>query len=697
MPATSLHRRVRSLIVLASGVLLALPTASASAAPSAQETVDDPYPSTSAAAVRSMRSVLKSTNASSISMALVDANDIAWRRAVGSIDESGTRPDAATIYGIGSVSKMLTTVAVMQLVDAGKVSLDKPVVNYVTDFRMADAAFRQITVKMLLNHSAGLPGTDYANSATTTPFGGYATQVLGALRSARLKTTPGSMNVYCNDCFTLAAIVVERVSGVPFTQYVHDNITAPLAMDRSGYSLNAPPPADFAAVLTPYGPLPHEYMNAYASGGFYSTTPDMSHLAMMLANGGSYRGKRLLSASSVSAMAANQVETTLRPVNPGAFAYGLGWDTVSEPALASLGVQGWEKGGDTGQFHAAFLVAPEEGLSVTVLAAGAAVSSGDLETLAQFALLQALAERGDLTTSGAAADEPPAHARPTLKHLRAIQGSYLASGLQARVAVNPDDSLTLSLNTTGEWTPIPAEFTYRTDGRFWAEEVAGYSLEISRAWDRAYLVWNLPGEVGSYMNQLILGQRVTPTAPLSEAWQSRVGRRWAVVNELPSSFLWFAMDATSFATVENLPGYLTVSGIGGRAPIDPAASDSVGALFAVIPGLQGRDLNDIVVFPNEGQEWLRIGSSILRPLDGVPALTGGTEAVPIGAEGYAEFRSVPAASTLTIAEASEWKLLDAGLQQLDGGIGNATGVTAQPGTYLVVFGPAGTTVAVTTR
>jgi hypothetical protein len=78
------------------------------------------------------------------------------------------------MFGIGSVSKMFATIAVMQLVDRGVVDLDTPLVTYLPAFRMAAAGYENITVRMLLNHSSGFPGTDYRNAsqlATNTGTG----------------------------------------------------------------------------------------------------------------------------------------------------------------------------------------------------------------------------------------------------------------------------------------------------------------------------------------------------------------------------------------------------------------------------------------------------------------------------------------------------------------------------------------------
>ena len=87
-------------------------------------------------------------------------------------------PTDSTMFGIGSVSKMFATISVMKLVDRGVVDLDTPLVTYLPAFRMAAAGYENITVRMLLNHSSGFPGTDSRNMIIRSPVPGYLDQVL---------------------------------------------------------------------------------------------------------------------------------------------------------------------------------------------------------------------------------------------------------------------------------------------------------------------------------------------------------------------------------------------------------------------------------------------------------------------------------------------------------------------------------------
>ena len=117
------------------------------------------------------------------------------------------------MYGIASVSKMLATVATMKLVDQGLVSLDAPFAHYVPSFTMLSPGYRDVTVRMLLDHSSGFPGSAYGDANTSVYYPGYLQEVMDTLAQSRLKYTPGFMSVYCNDGFTMIEALVPAVTG----------------------------------------------------------------------------------------------------------------------------------------------------------------------------------------------------------------------------------------------------------------------------------------------------------------------------------------------------------------------------------------------------------------------------------------------------------------------------------------------------
>ncbi len=151
---------------------------------------------------------------------------------------------------------------------------------YLPDFTMADGRYTDITVRMLLNHSSGLPGSTIANGfllndpdtlAADTPAGG-AVQPDPQGRS-------GAFSVYCNDGFTLAELVVEAVSGMDFDDYVRQAILEPAGLEDTWF-----PGEDFDQSLlakTYYGAdetraLPPRPWSVHGTGGIYATASDLA-------------------------------------------------------------------------------------------------------------------------------------------------------------------------------------------------------------------------------------------------------------------------------------------------------------------------------------------------------------------------------------------------------------------------------------
>ena len=150
--------------------------------------------------------------------------------------ESTMESSEQRIYGIGSVSKMYATVAVMQLVEEGKVELDGPVTDYIPNFRMADERYKDITVRMLMDHTSGIMGSTHTNGMLYLDNNTAShDELLDNLAKQRLKADPGEYACYCNDGFCLLEIIVEEVTDMSFTDYIEKNIVA----NTGGTSMNS--------------------------------------------------------------------------------------------------------------------------------------------------------------------------------------------------------------------------------------------------------------------------------------------------------------------------------------------------------------------------------------------------------------------------------------------------------------------------
>lgn len=655
------------------------------------------YDATVADARAAIVKALADTATPSASVALTDGQRIIWEETFGYIDQARSiRPGPETMYCIGSASKVIAAVAAMILVDRSLVGLDVPLVRYLPGFRMASPEYGEITVRMLLNHSSGFPGCDYRNIFTFAPLPGYADQVRQTLAGQRLKHRPGETAVYCNDGFTMVELLVAALSGKPYPQFVRDEILTPLGMTRSSFALAPFSAGSYAPAFRADGtPQPQECTNAYAPGGLYTTPGDMARLAMMFINNGEYPGGRILSAAAVAGMARDQTAGLPFYPLPSYKRYGLGWDSVSQPGLFAAGVTCWEKSGATLFYSTDYFVAPRERLALLITGASTTFPAS---MLAERIMLNALAEQGSIAVVPAPL---PALPRPeqaaTDADLAAVVGIYGTYESLVRVDQQTDRTLKVSGYTGGAWLETAGGLKRRDDGTFSSNAAP---LDAFRTFDgegNRYLAAAIPDGMAHYQIEIPYAQRIEPAPSLSAAWESRAGRRWLAVNEDAHSVaLALGMPPRfTLETITGLPGYLLATGIGpGSQIVAISGNDTVARMFLVIPALQGRDLNDVVIETRDGDEWVRYGSTLFRPEETVPDVAPGTGTVTVGPEGLAQWRRMPIAGTVTIAGASAWKLYDAGLALLATGSGNGT-ATTPAGALLLLYGEPGREITVT--
>ena len=448
------------------------------------------YPQTVSDARAMMQAALKSSGAPSATIGLFAGNRVVWTEAFGMIDKANNVPATqTTMFAIGSTSKLIAGMAVMKLVDQGKLNLDTPLVNYLPNFKMASPEYTQVTVRMLVSHTAGFPGGDYRNDVTYgAPELDYDAQAQQTLATERFKYRPGKMPIYCNQCFGMIDPLVAAVSDEhSYTKFVEDEIFTPLGMTHSQFA-DAPFQAGSFApsyLLDPNAPDPQLYTNNYPAGAVYSTPDDMGHVAIMLMNGGQYGGSQILSAAAVAEMGRDQ--TADLPFNPvPAETFGLGWDDVSYAGLAAVGVRGWDKPGGTVGYVTQFIVAPDAQLAVIVTGVSFSLSSpfGASYTVAEHTMLEALAESGRIPAIPKPLPNTPLPEQtPTDAQLAQIVGNYADFKGLFQVAAGSDRTLTISQYSGGAWLPKPMAtgLKFRIDGTFSADTAPNISYRALNA------------------------------------------------------------------------------------------------------------------------------------------------------------------------------------------------------------------------
>jgi len=170
-----------------------------------------------------------------LALAIVEGDQIVHLKGFGVAGPDGRPVTPQTPFQLASLGKPMTGVAIMQLVEAGKIDLDAPVQRYLPAFRVADAAASaQITVRHLLYHTSGLPGTvgmEYVLSGGARPDALEAR--VGALRSVSLNRLVGASWEYSNAGYQILGLIIQEVSGQPYEGYMREHLFTPLQMQQT--------------------------------------------------------------------------------------------------------------------------------------------------------------------------------------------------------------------------------------------------------------------------------------------------------------------------------------------------------------------------------------------------------------------------------------------------------------------------------
>ena len=252
----------------------------------------------------------------------------------------------STKFRLGSITKQFTAAAILLLAEQGKLSLDDPLKKH---WPNTPPAWDAVTLFHLLTHSSGIPNvTNEASFMQWKMLPSTPEQTIAHIRDKPLEFTPGDRMSYSNSGYVLLGMIVERVSGKGYADFLRDSIFKPLGMNDTGYDVSAAILPQRAAGYVPgFSNAPYTDMTVpHGAGGLYSTTEDLLRWTQGLFGG------RLLSAASLEKM------TT---AYKGDYAFGVGVTNVGGRKLISHG------GGIEG-FNTQLNYYPDSKITVAVLA-----------------------------------------------------------------------------------------------------------------------------------------------------------------------------------------------------------------------------------------------------------------------------------------------------------------------------------------
>jgi CubicO group peptidase (beta-lactamase class C family) len=299
-----------------------------------------------------------------LALAIVEGNRVAYVRGFGRADDSGREVTPKTPFIIGSLSKSFTALAIMQLVEAGKVELDAPVRRYLPWFRVADeAASAEITVRHLLNQTSGLStktGRSFQGNGDIDD--GALERAVRKLHSVALTAPVGERHQYSTINYSILGLIVQTVAGRSYESYVQTEILNPLDM-RDSFTSEAAAKQHGLATGYHYlfsrpkvADLPYN-RGLVPAGYLTSSAEDMAHYLIAQLNQGRYGRTSVLSPAGVDAMHRPAVPTPQTGTS-----YGMGWFAGPINGIPTVHHQG-----ETFNFHANAVLVPESRTGVAVL------------------------------------------------------------------------------------------------------------------------------------------------------------------------------------------------------------------------------------------------------------------------------------------------------------------------------------------
>ncbi|MFE2753623.1 serine hydrolase domain-containing protein [Actinosynnema sp. NPDC059335] len=338
-------------LVAAAALLTPTPVPAAHAAPS-PGSIDD-Y----------MARVLHDTGMPGVSVVVTEGDRVVHAAGYGE-DSAGAPVTADTPMRIASVSKSFTAMAVMTLVEDGRIALDEPVADQLPGFTMADPRFAGVTVRHLLNQTSGFSDTtiDVTGLETATSLADYA----GKLAEGALAADPGARYEYCNVNYDLAARLVEVASGRTFADYLDERVFGPLGMTRSTVTAGDVRPADgFNSVFGVWVSRPElpGFLDSSGAGGVVTTAADLGRWLISQAG----HGEQLVSPEGLRAM---HTSSTVDD-------YAMGWI----PGVGPDGVAELVHPGNLFTYSAVQAVLPDTGQGFAVLANNASLQDDTYDVL----------------------------------------------------------------------------------------------------------------------------------------------------------------------------------------------------------------------------------------------------------------------------------------------------------------------------
>jgi CubicO group peptidase (beta-lactamase class C family) len=398
---------------------------------------------------------LQRSNIAGATVSVVKDGKVLFARGYGYADVEAKKPVSAedTLFRPGSISKLFTWTAVMQLQEQGKLDLDRDVNEYL-DFKIPSTFPQPITLRNIMTHTSGFAETAkdlfVKDAADMKPLGTYLAEHI-----PNRIFPPGTTPAYSNYATTLAGYIVQRVSGKPFDEYIATNILQPLGMSHTTFDQPLPPALkplmSNGYVLASDKAKPFEVVQAWPAGSVSTSAMDMTRFMIAHLQNGEYNGARILRPETAQLMHARAFGS-----NPAMNAMALGFYEETRNGHRIIG-----HGGDTVYFHSDLHLILDQGVGffVSYNSGGKGEVSNRTELFKQF-LDRYFPYQVPSATAPASAAADAKEVSGLYIVSRRLQGNILeASGMlgELRVSGLPDGKITA--DALKDFAGRPKKFT----------------------------------------------------------------------------------------------------------------------------------------------------------------------------------------------------------------------------------------------
>ena len=465
-----------------------------------------------------IRQEMEKNNVQGLSIALVDDQQIIWAQGFGYADVGKRIPAAPeTVYATGSIGKLFTIVAALQLAEQNKIHLDQPLRTYLPEFsiktRFPEAG--PITPRSIMTHHSGLPSDRLHRLISRKPM--PFTDVAEEIKDEYVAYPPNFIFSYSNLAMRLLGYMVERVSGRDFVSYMDDSVLRPMGMTSASFV----PRPDVKPLLSKgyqEGKEAEDFLLhdlPSPDGPLYASVIDLSRFIQTVFANGRAGHQRILRPETLSEM--------LRPQNNHVpldldFRIGLGW-FLNDLDIENAGLVA-SHGGASSLFYSQLIMLPEPKLGVVVLA-NSSSARAVVDRVAEEALKLALETKTGIKQPETKKPSPEPIPPWSGLVLKDFEGHYATGPRIYKVSTRGERLYTRLMGRSVQLVPhgdgmfsvqyrlfgfIPVKLGPLEEIKFSLERIAGREILVLHHDGKKYL----------------LGEKIEPP-PIPDAWLQRAG------------------------------------------------------------------------------------------------------------------------------------------------------------------------------